>query len=119
MSHLKWGNYTVRSGGHDIEAAKAVVEFYVTREDLVNAAVMAIDEVVIDWKANSGEIKFASARLNRVAIERKLREMLQSYGTIFTEFGADGKTIAFGEVYTWMCEEAEVAVARLYPHLDR
>lgn len=119
MSHLKWGNFTVQSGGHRIEAAKANVEFYVTREDLVNAAIMAIDEVVIDWKASSNEIEFAGSRLNRNAIERKLREMLQSYGTIFTEFGADGKTIAFGDVYAQMCTAAEVAVARLYPHLDR
>jgi hypothetical protein len=115
---LNFDRWAVSILGHGtVPAARMVVDFYVTRSDLIQGAILAIDHRLNEWDPSEDAIRLAGQAVSATQVNISLREALKSYGTIFLEFGASGKTTTSDRHFPEMYAAAKVAVDRLWPDL--
>lgn len=122
MSRINFNRVT-RDGQR---VAKVAVTFYVTREDLVRTALTVGAELVEEVTGEPDEVTpeilaACFGTVTRTAVEAKLRDGLESYGTIWQE-SADNENGAAYILQRWDAESSgliDACRAWAYSTVDR
>lgn len=120
---INFSRYTKRSNGERV--AKISVEFVIDRESLVKGAIAAIVDAAYDYSKIGGSLDGdtdatyteVADSLTRTKVEKALRNLVFSYGSIALESTDDYVAIDYG--YSDLVHDlADAVVSRLYPELS-
>lgn len=113
---LDFTKYTVRMNGDNRQpAAKMLVEFYVTRDDLVKGAATVLVDMV-GWQAFHSDYIGQAAHVKRSLIENTVRSQYRMGGDAYMGDGDFTPECAY-EVQALVLDLADQIVDRLYPEL--
>jgi hypothetical protein len=97
--------------------AKISIPYTVDRKDLLKGARIALSDALGRVPETEENYRKAAASLSRAKIERGLRSLLESYGSVSLESSDDYITVDW-ELRDTAFELADEAVTRLFPELN-